>query len=208
MIVMKSQVSAPIELLVAVIVLAASFGIVFLAIRSEWEQKCMSELKVNTVELRNIVEDGAVSSSSIPKEKEFFMRRCGVIVSGLRFVYYSNAAFCKACQKAGGCWKIEPVYKYGEGAYQPISEAIVCLDNLSPPPGISFEAEAPSPASTCLPMLDTPCPSPDASGLCKGIASSVWKAGAANSVWLSFFSSPGKDRYKISFTKKPKAGEE
>jgi hypothetical protein len=163
----RAQVSAPIELFVAVIILAMSMALAFTVIRQSSENRCLAEMKNNLRGLEAAIVDVAVGSPPTTRTFNLEMKVCETrAVDAVRVVYFGDARYCQACPgQFGGCWKLEPVSRDREGNLRPITEASVCVniagrillvdESLGFRPG---EQGGISPDQACTELSDTPCP--------------------------------------------------
>lgn len=128
----KSQVSAPIELFVAVIILAMSLALGLKVIGDVEEGKCVATLKTQTQQLKNAMIDVALGSAGTTKTVYFTLPTCGdKKVDGLQFALYLDPAYCKLCQgNYGYCWQVIPVSKDPSRAnkHVQVSDSISCVN--------------------------------------------------------------------------------
>lgn len=161
-VVSHGQVSAPIELFVAVIILTMSMALAFTVIQQSTENRCLAELKNNMRGLESAIVDVAVGSPPTTREFAISMPVCQTrAVDGVRLAYYGEAQYCQACPgQYGGCWKLEPISRDSQGFVRPLVDASVCI-NI--PAKIVMQDEH-SDNPECAELSDTPCPLI----LCKG----------------------------------------
>lgn len=160
----RGQVSAPIELFVAVIILAMSMALAFTVMRQSSENKCLAEVKSNLRQMEAAIVDVAIGSPPTTREIELQMPVCETrAVDAVRVVFYNNPLFCQACPgQYGGCWRLEPVSKDGQGNFHDMEDAAVCVNIAGkillvdesvglPQSGIPADEK-------CTALSDTPCP--------------------------------------------------
>lgn len=126
---MKGQVDAPIELVIAIIVLVMSMAIAFTVINQSETGKCMATLKMQTQQLQEAMLDVALGSAGSKKSTTFTMLRCGdKSVEALQFVQFKSPEFCRLCPgHYGGCWQIIPVARTRDGLVQ-LTDATTCVE--------------------------------------------------------------------------------
>jgi len=128
----KSQVSAPIELFVAVIILAMTLALGLKVIGDVEEGKCIATLKTQTQQLKNAMLDVALGSSGTKRTVYFTLPSCGdKKVEGLQFVLYKKPEYCRLCPGTyGHCWQVVPVARDPRtpGKYFPVLDAISCIN--------------------------------------------------------------------------------
>lgn len=131
----RSQIDAPIELVVAVIILSLSLGITFFVIKSTTSAQCDAELRDSTRELGEAMRDIILFSSPSKREVTFAFKTCpNYRVTGLRFIRYVDPEYCRSCKgRYGGCWKIEPLYLSGNPGDATrtqfvMQDAVQCMD--------------------------------------------------------------------------------
>lgn len=181
---MRGQVDAPIELVVAVIILVMSLTLAFYVIDKSDEAKCMAELKSSTQHLQEAMQDIALGSQGTRKTISFAMPRCGnARIEGVRFVYYSDPNYCNLCpSNYGGCWQIVPITS-NQGTYVPLTDAAVCV-NL-PGNRIAIQSKAgPVDGKPCELLNPNPCPPNAASCTVResGVPSSIWNPSTASEI--------------------------
>ena len=159
---MRGQVSAPIELIVAIIILVASSSLAFYVMNQTNEGKCIAQLKTQTQQLQQAMLDVALGSSGTKKSVHFSMPSCGSLkVVGMQFVYFSDAKYCRLCPgQYGGCWQLIPIAADSSTTYRQVTDAITCVD--MPGESIFLTNGAPTCTSAsqqgcCEQMSDTPC---------------------------------------------------
>ena len=100
------------EVLLSVIMLGFSMGIVFFAMQSLEDTRCIATLKAQTTSLQNAMLDVALGAPPTQRKVDYSFPSCrGYQMAALRFVYYQNAKFCSICPGVyNGCWIIIPTY--------------------------------------------------------------------------------------------------
>lgn len=125
----RGQVDAPIELVIAIIILVMSMGLAFFVINSTNEGKCVNELKSQVQQLQQAILDVGLGSTGTQKTVRFYMPRCGdKTVEAVQFVKFTTPEFCRRCPGAyNGCWQIIPLARTADGLVQ-LNDAVVCVD--------------------------------------------------------------------------------
>ncbi len=126
----RGQVEAPIELFVAMIILAISLALAF-AVASQTEKgKCVSKLKTETEKLQSAMFEVSIASPPTSKKVIFTMPVCGEDdVNVLQFVYFNKAQYCSLCPgQYGGCWQIIPASLKKDGSLRQLTDAISCVN--------------------------------------------------------------------------------
>ncbi|MEK6923987.1 MAG: hypothetical protein AABW54_01990, partial [Candidatus Micrarchaeota archaeon] len=83
------------EVLLSVIMLGFSMGIVFFAMQSLEDTRCIATLKAQTTSLENAMLDVALGAPPTQRKVDYSFPSCrGYQMAALRFVYYKNAKFC------------------------------------------------------------------------------------------------------------------
>lgn len=127
----RGQAWGVMEVLVSVIILAMSMAIVFYVLQNVQSTQCVSELKSQTLSMQNALLDVALGSPPTTRRVFYKMPECGgKSVEAMRFSYYAEPAYCKACPGAyGGCWLIEPmVYDYKNEKLFRLVDAVTCVN--------------------------------------------------------------------------------
>jgi len=127
----RAQSSAPIELLVAVIILIASMSLAFIVLQNTQNAQCTDKLRADLSSLKNAMFDVSIGSPSTSREANLELKNCGDLnVEAVRVVYYKNPAYCGKCTASGGgCWKIEPLsYNPDINDYRIVQEASSCIN--------------------------------------------------------------------------------
>ncbi len=153
----KSQVSAPIELFVAVIIMAMSLAIAFYVMNETSCARCLAEQKGESQKLADAMHAVTLGFSGSKQSLIYSMRACCESqVDGIRFARYTSREFCGKCPGGlgGGCWRIEPVGYDREGRLVPFADASVCVDMSE-----SLEVD-PAPCGG-EDLLKSPCPKKD-----------------------------------------------
>jgi hypothetical protein len=171
----KAQVSAPIELFVAVIILMFTLALGFSVMKSTEEGKCIATLKTQTQNLKNAMLDVALGSAGTKRIVSFEFPRCGdKQIVGLQFVLYKDARYCRLCPGSYGyCWQVVPVAKdpNAPDKFIQVSDGISCV-SLAGDIDLSEET-----GGACQGLSSTPCFGP---GTCNskdyGLVPSVWSS--------------------------------
>lgn len=135
----RAQSSAPIELVVAVIILIASMSLAFMVLQSTQSAQCVDKLRADMRGLQNIMLDVALGSPSTSRVVDLQLQSCGDLnLQAIRIVYYNKREYCGRCGSTGsGCWVIEPLtLDANEKRYFPVYEASTCI-----PPTLPGKAE-------------------------------------------------------------------
>lgn len=195
------QASAPIELVVAVIILIASMSLAFIVLQNTQTAQCVDKLRADMRGLQNIMLDVALGSPSTSRVVDIQLQRCGDLdLQAIRIVYYNKREYCGRCGSTGeGCWIIEPMtYDATQKQYYPVLEASTCI-----PPTLPGRAEIVS-EETCQVLADqlvstTPCPANSQSQdpNC-GVPTSVAEQPQH---LLTLAKMPGETSYKVFITK-------
>ena len=152
----KAQVSAPIELFVAVIILALTLAIGFSVISTTEQAKCEAKLKTQTQNLKNAMLDVALGSSGTTRTIFFQFPSCGSEKTiGLQFVLYQKPEYCRLCTGTYGyCWQVVPVARDPTvpGKYVQISNAISCVNMAG-----DIQLSRDDSDSQCLDVSNQPC---------------------------------------------------
>lgn len=201
----RGQMEAPIELFVAIVVLASSMALAFYVMGQTEEGKCIATLKTETEKLQAAMLDVAFASPPTSRTVLFNMPRCGnTIVEGLQFVYYSDPEYCRLCPAHyGGCWQIVPIARDKEGMYHAVSQAVSCVNMAG---DIWIEED-----EDCEGLSSEPCPPEEPN--CKiDVPRGVWSEDPleSRSRWVTMGKLQGVSVYKIVLTKgvSLKGGEE
>lgn len=197
----KSQVSAPIELFVAVIILAMSLALGLKVIGDVEEGKCVATLKTQTQQLKNAMLYVALGSPGTTRTIYFTLPTCGTKkVDGLQFVLYLAPEYCRLCQgNYGYCWQVVPVSRESGNLnrHNQVSDAISCVS-------MAGDVQIKECAGG-IPLSNAPCfeesgCNPTDFGITKG----VWNTGAPESERLSKWktlSGVNTRSFKIKLTK-------
>ncbi len=206
---LRGQVEAPIELFVAVIILAMSMALAFYVINTTGEAQCLAEMRSQVRSLESAMADVAIGSPPTSRQATFYMKACGTKrVEGIRFVKYASPEFCRACPGyTAGCWKIEPVYvDPGDGKLKPVDEASLCVE-MPMDIGVEDEYNPVCPGGTvaspcfkdtkCIPLNDEPCPS-EVGGCKPDIPRNVWD----DQYWRTLGKAGGESFFVLKLTKR------
>ena len=128
----KSQTSAPIELFVAVIILAMTLSLGLKIMGDVEEGKCVSKLQSQTQSLKNAMIDVSLGSAGTKKSVYFQFPTCGSKkIEALQFVLFKKPELCKLCPGTyGHCWQIVPVARdpADRERFIRVSEGISCVN--------------------------------------------------------------------------------
>ncbi|MEW5955011.1 MAG: hypothetical protein AB1626_00550 [Candidatus Micrarchaeota archaeon] len=155
----RGQVSAPVELFVAVIIMAMSMALAFFVMSQTQSAQCEDQLRAEMRSLAGKLLDVSLGSPPTSREVTVHMTKCGNLeVRALRIVHYTKPVYCRNCPTAAGeCWQIIPVeYNVKSNAYYPVLNAITCVDM---PTAVQL-AEG-TEADGCVPLSNDPCPATD-----------------------------------------------
>lgn len=128
---LKAQASAPIELVVAVIILVASMGLAFTVLQNTQTAQCTDKLKSQMRGLEAIMLDVALGSPATSREAQVEFSTCGgTSIEAVRVVYYDSPQYCGKCPASGGgCWIIEPLaYSNEQRQYFVVRDATTCIN--------------------------------------------------------------------------------
>ncbi len=192
----RGQVDAPIELVIAIIILVASLSLAFFVIQQSETGRCIATLKTQVQHLQEAILDVGLGSAGTKKTVRFDMPRCGdKTVEGLQFVNFKRAEFCRACPGSfNGCWQIIPLARTAQGLVQ-MREAATCID--LPSERITLNP-APQTLGACQLLSNSPCPSGNNCVSELGISQSLLNR--ENAVWQTF-SREGSTHYVIDLRK-------
>lgn len=152
----KSQISAPVELLIAVVVMAMSLAIAYYLWGEIDCARCLAEQKGEGQKLADALHAVSLGFAGTKQSASYTMRSCcGAKVDGVRFSRYSSREFCGKCLGSfgKGCWKVEPVGYDRDGFLVPFSDADVCVD--------MSESLDIFPCAGSTAFTDSPCPEQD-----------------------------------------------
>ncbi|MBS3070054.1 hypothetical protein J4220_00930 [Candidatus Micrarchaeota archaeon] len=196
----KAQVSAPIELFVAIIILAMSLALGLKVIGDVEEGKCVATLKTQTQQLKNAMIDVALGSAGTTRTVYFSLPTCGdKKIDGLQFALYLDPAYCRLCQgNYGYCWQVIPVSKDPTQANRHIqvSDSISCVNMAG---DIQIKECAGG-----LPLSNAPCfEESGCNPLDFGVLKSVWDPSTPDSGPSRWKTLSGTDirSFKIKLTK-------
>lgn len=212
----KSQVDAPIELVIGVIILVASLTIAFSILRDVQSAQCGSQLKTEIQKLQLAMHDLALQSPPSQRKVFLTMPVCGQdSVDVVRFVYFSDPRFCRACPgQVGGCWRLDVATYLPDaqgGAFtsgtKALSEASICVDM---PGNIAVVDEHSNNPGVCTELSSSPCPLFNPFGEAvrgcdssiSGVPSAVYSGRTEDpSRWTTLGRLPGVRQYEITLKK-------
>ncbi len=125
------QESAPIELVVAVIILVASLGLAFIVLQNTQSAQCTDKLKSQMQGLQAVMLDVALGSPSTSRQTNLELSKCGsASIEAIRVVYYDSPSYCGKCgATGGGCWVVEPLaYDFELREYSIMRDATTCIN--------------------------------------------------------------------------------
>ncbi len=195
----RAQMDAPIELVIAIIIMVTSMGLAFYVINTTNTDRCLAQLKTQTQQLQEAILDVGLGSAGSKKTVQFALPRCGdQTVTGIQFVKYTAPELCRRCPgHYAGCWQIVPVATTAEGLTR-VSDAITCIE--LPAERVTIEQD--QLAGTCTSLSTTPCP--DGSTQCLedlGIGPGLYSAsGSSPSTWVTLGNQDAR-HYLITFNK-------
>ncbi|MFH0973370.1 MAG: hypothetical protein V1817_01105 [Candidatus Micrarchaeota archaeon] len=125
----KSQVEAPIELFVAVIILTMSMALALNVWNSMQEQQCVARIKTTMSRVQNALVSIAISSPPTTRIETIDFPRCGNYnIKAVQFAYFSKPEYCRLCPgQYGGCWQLIPLSYGSDGTYSTLTDAITCV---------------------------------------------------------------------------------
>lgn len=165
---LRSQTDAPIELVIAIIILVSSLAIAMLLMNNITDQQCYSELRGEVQKLQLAMQDLALQSPPSSRKITFVMPSCGKAqIDVLRFVAYTKPEYCRACPgHFAGCWRVEMATFDNElGRYVQSTDlynAGVCVDIAGDMDLIDETEIDPGKAGYCQVLGDSPCPTGNA----------------------------------------------
>jgi len=126
----RAQVSAPIELMLAVIIMTASLTLAMFVINMSQQAECTQKIKGEVEKIQGGFQDLSIAYSGTTRSIPIVLPRCKGAIEALRFAYYPEPQYCYACPGAyKGCWKIEPlVWNRDLKNYVTVGDAAVCID--------------------------------------------------------------------------------
>ncbi|MFH0835602.1 MAG: hypothetical protein V1834_00375 [Candidatus Micrarchaeota archaeon] len=198
---MKAQMEAPVELFVAVIILALSMSLAFFVFQQTQTGQCISTLKTEVNKLQAAMQDVSLASPPTRKTVDFVMPSCPEArVEGIQFVRFNDPNLCRLCPSHyGGCWQIRPVTYVGEGTNKilvPITDAIACVE-------LSGDVDIhQAPSSSCQGTPETPVvdfevvPCPDGTDCNTDLSSSI----TSDAIWNTLGRGTGRV-FEITLTK-------
>lgn len=192
---MRGQADAPIELVVAIIILVTSMGLAFFVMQQTETGRCLATLKTQTQQLQEAILDVGLGSAGSKKTVRFTMPRCGdQTVESIQFVKYTSPELCRRCPgHYAGCWQIVPIAKTANGLER-VNDAITCIE--LPAERVSIE-QAQLTDNSCTILQQTPCS--EGGNACEdqlGISPEI----SARSTWVTL-GSEGARQYLITFNK-------
>ncbi|MCL5011563.1 MAG: hypothetical protein M1594_01560 [Candidatus Marsarchaeota archaeon] len=126
----KSQESAPIELVIAVIIMVMSITLAFTVWSNIQTTQCTNQIQSEMMTLENAVVD--VSLGSPPTQRVIYINfpTCGNYnIQAIRFSHYGNPAYCGSCPiSSTGCWILEPLSFNTKTGFSKITDASVCVN--------------------------------------------------------------------------------
>ncbi len=179
----KSQIGAPIELLIAVVVMSMSLAIAFYLNDVMACSRCLAEQKGEGQRLADAMHAVSLGFSGTKHSANYVMRSCcGSKVDGVRFARYSSREFCGKCLGSfgSGCWKIEPVGYDQNDQLVPFADASVCVD-MSESVEVSESACPELDGKSAVTLDNSPCPRNDVGSLtteCKSYFNSCSNQGS------------------------------
>lgn len=190
----RGQMDAPIELVVAIIILVTSMGLAFYVMGQTETGRCLATLKTQTQQLQEAILDVGLGSAGSKKTVRFQMPRCGdQTIESIQFVKFTNPELCKRCPgHYAGCWQIVPVARTADGLTR-VNDAITCIE--LPAERVSIEDQGSQ--DGCEEIRPAPCS--DGSSSCAddlGISPDI----AAHSTWRTL-GSDNTRHYLITFNK-------
>jgi hypothetical protein len=149
----KSQADAPVELVVAIIILLASLSVAMLVMKGVEDQRCSSELNGEVQKLQLAMQDLALQSPPSTRKIFFNIPRCGdEKIDAVRFVYFSRADFCGRCPgHFAGCWMLQMVSINQKTGVYNIKQDI-CVDMAG-----DIDLKTGDVANQCVALGETPC---------------------------------------------------
>ena len=214
----RGQISAPIELFVAVIIMTLSIALSLYIWDVFQKIQCSYRIKSQNENLQEAMQEVALGSSQTSKTVEYVMERCpGSPVEAIRFVHFGadDSKYCRRCPgNYGGCWIIEPLtYDPRNGLLTGLSDASVCVElsesiSLNPVSGTA-ECSIDLSSMPCPPTLDgSPVDTAKCASLVKGdISQNVWSPAGGSGEWTTFARTAAYSSvYKIRITKQTTAG--
>ncbi len=198
---LRGQVDAPIELFVAIIILASSMALVYSVWNQVDEGKCIAALKIETQKLQSAMLDVSIASPPTSRTVNFAMPNCGgKKVRVLQFVYFPDAKYCRLCPGSyGSCWQIIPNAVDSKGTMTPITDAISCV-NMAGDTVISQEAD-------CGTLTPDKMPSENDCKTNYGSECSVFGYDDTDIEWQTFGAPKGSQYFTIKLTKGLAIGE-
>ncbi len=130
----KSQVEAPIELFVAVIILTMSMALALNVWNSMQEQQCVARIKTTMSRVQNALVSIAISSPPTTRLETIDFPSCGQYnIKAVQFAYFSKPEYCRLCPgQSAGCWQLIPLSYGADGTYSALTDAITCVQTSGP----------------------------------------------------------------------------
>jgi len=154
----RGQVSAPIELFVAVIIMAMSMGLAFFVMSQTQSAQCEDQLRAEMRSFAGKLLDVSLGSPPTSREITAHFTKCGDIeVKALRIVHYTKPIYCRSCPSAsGGCWQLIPVvFNSKSRTYNSLFNAVTCVD-MPASVQLAYDENPP-----CVQLSTDPCPPED-----------------------------------------------
>ncbi len=125
----RSQVDAPVELVISIIILLASLSIALLIFGNTSEQQCQSTVKGEIQKIQLAMQDLALQSPPASRKIYLTLPDCGSRSTDLlRFVYFSRPQYCGACPgHFAGCWKLQ-IASFNKATQTYTSSDEICVD--------------------------------------------------------------------------------
>jgi type II secretory pathway pseudopilin PulG len=127
----RGQMTAPVELFIAVIIMTISMGIALSIYNGFDNTQCEFQQKTQNENLQEKMQEVAIGSWGTSKVVDYVMERCPQQSTvAVRIVHYSDPQYCRTCSGnyGNGCWLIEPMAYTPDGTLSPIDKATVCVE--------------------------------------------------------------------------------
>lgn len=191
----RGQMDAPVELVVAIIILVTSMGLAFYVMGQTETGRCLATLKTQTQQLQEAILDVGLGGAGSKKTVRFSMPRCGdQTIESIQFVKYTSPELCKRCPgQYNGCWQIVPIARTADGLVR-VNDAVTCIE--LPAERMSIE-QGQTTGTQCSILRNTPCS--DGSHACEeqlGITPDI----LTRSKWVTLASEDSR-QYLITFNK-------
>ncbi|MBI5636271.1 hypothetical protein HY993_04885 [Candidatus Micrarchaeota archaeon] len=211
----RGQASAPMELMIGVIILVMSMALVFYVMGQTQDSQCIAQVKANVRNLESAMLAVALGSPPTTKEVFFDFKSCGEkAVKTIRLARYEDPKYCRACPgQQSGCWIIEPVFNTGkDNKYYVLADAQSCID-MPANVQIAVDSVCMNAINKYMASNENPCGLP-VSAECTAdktlISSSVWNKGctqaaaaggtlpsSCKALFSSFTSKGGNFKFKL-----------